>query len=94
MARVEIYTKSWCAFCRRAKKFLAVKGIEFDEVDVTSDRDAETVMVARSGRRSVPQIFIDGRGIGGHDDLLALDGSGELDRLVQGPEATSKTSEE
>lgn len=81
MARVEIYTKSWCVFCRRAKRFLTGKGIAFDEIDVTHDNTAEASMVIRAGRKSVPQIFIDGRSIGGHDDLLALDRSGELDKL-------------
>lgn len=82
MPRIEIYTKTWCGYCRRAKRLLTRKGVAFDEIDVTSDRDIEAQMVTRSGRSTVPQIFIDGRGIGGCDDLVELDKKGELDRLL------------
>ena len=83
MANVEIYTKSWCPFCVRARKFLTAREIPFTEIDVTTDTRRELEMRERSGRRTVPQIFIDGLGIGGSDDLELLDHKGELDILLQ-----------
>ena len=82
MSDVQIYTKAWCPFCVRAKGLLAAKGVEYRETDVTSDLELEREMMERSGRRTVPQIFIDGDGVGGYDDLAALEASGELDRLL------------
>jgi glutaredoxin 3 len=63
---------------------LAKKGVEFTEIDVDEDGKLREEMIARSGRRTVPQIFIGDRHVGGCDDLFALDSSGELDRLIQG----------
>lgn len=80
---VVIYVTSWCGYCERARQIFRRKGIEFDEVDVESSAAARREMVERSGRRSVPQIFIGGRHIGGSDDLLALEASGELDALLR-----------
>lgn len=85
MAKVEIYTKDWCPYSTRAKADLADKGVSFEEIDVTNDPTREQEMVARSERRTVPQIFIDGHHLGGSDDLRTLDASGELDRLLSGP---------
>ena len=82
MAIVRIYTKSWCGYCHRAKSLLERKGAHFDEIDVTFDREREQEMVRLSGRRTVPQIFIDGKPIGGSDDLAALDADGKLDSLL------------
>ena len=82
MAIVRIYTKSWCGYCHRAKSLLERKGASFDEIDVTYDREREQEMVRLSGRRTVPQIFIDGTPIGGSDDLAALDANGKLDSLL------------
>ena len=82
MTNVEIYTKSWCGYSSAAKSFLEARGVPYTEIDVTDDPVTEQVMIEWSGRHTVPQIFIDGRSIGGHDDLVALDASGELDRLL------------
>jgi len=80
---VEIYTKEWCSYCDRAKDLLRAKGVAFTEIDVTGNAANEKAMVARSGGRlTAPQIFIGGAGIGGSDELHALDSSGELDRML------------
>jgi glutaredoxin 3 len=84
MAKVEIYTTMWCPFCHRAKGLLTAKGAPFTEVDVDMTAGARDEMVARSGgRRTVPQIFIDGRHVGGSDDLAALERAGKLDALLK-----------
>ena len=83
MSRVEIYTKDYCPYSKRAKQLLSGKGIEFEEFDVTHDVAGQQEMIERSGRRTVPQIFIDGVHIGGSDDLADYDRSGALDRLLQ-----------
>ena len=82
MKKVEIYTKSYCPYCRRAKELLRIKGIEFIDHDVTADPAREQEMRARSGRTTVPEIFVDDQLIGGCDDLFELDERGELDRLL------------
>jgi glutaredoxin 3 len=83
MAKVEIYTKFLCPYCTRAKKLLAGKGIEVDEHDISMGGPLRAEMLERSGgRMTVPQIFIDGRHIGGSDDLAALDRAGQLDPLL------------
>lgn len=82
MADIQIYTKDWCPYCTRAKALLNAKGLSYREVDVTSDRAAEQEMIARSGLRTVPQIFIDGESVGGYDALATLNMSGELDRRL------------
>jgi len=84
MATVEIYSKSWCPFCLRAKRLLEEKGQEFVEFDVELDADKYDEMLDRSqGRWTVPEIFIDGELIGGFDELRALEASGRLDELLQ-----------
>lgn len=82
MSHVEIYSKDWCPYCDRAKALLADKGVTYAQVDVTDDPLRETEMRERSGRRSVPQIFIDGAHVGGFDNLHALDAAGELDGIL------------
>lgn len=82
MAAVVIYTKSWCPYCHSAKDLLTRKGVAFEEVDVTSDREGEAAMVKRAGRTSVPQIFIGSTHVGGCDDLYALEQAGRLDPLL------------
>ena len=82
MPQVVMYTTSWCPYCRAAKSLFALKKIEFKEVDVTADPKLRTEMERLSGRRTVPQIFINGNSIGGYDDACRLDASGELDRLL------------
>lgn len=83
MAKIEIYTKAFCGFCARAKALLDRKGADFQEIDVTMDRAGFDAMVDRAhGRRTVPQIFIDGKHVGGSDDLAELEAKGELDALL------------
>ena len=82
-ANVEIYTTGYCPYCVRAKQLLDAKGVDFTEIDVTGNDDARIALVEKSGgRRTVPQIFIDGNAIGGYDDLRALEDSGQLDSLL------------
>jgi len=82
MARVEMYTTPSCPFCVRAKRLLTERGIPFEEFDVAGDEALRADVMGRSGRRTVPQIFIDGRSIGGFEELAELDASGELATLV------------
>ena len=83
MKQVEIYTSPICGFCVRAKRLLDAKGVPYTERDVFAEPGARAEMVARAeGRRTVPQIFIDGVGIGGCDELHALERAGELDGLL------------
>jgi glutaredoxin 3 len=86
MPQVEIYTTPICPYCMRAKALLKRKGVAYDEIDVTMVPGARDEMVERSGgRRTVPQIFIGGEGIGGSDELYALDQQGALDKLLAAP---------
>ena len=84
MANVEIYTWSTCPFCIRAKQLLNRKGVEYTEYVIDGDEAARDRMVARgtNGKRSVPQIFINNKHIGGSDDLYGLERQGELDALL------------
>ncbi len=82
MAYIEIYAKDWCGYSQRAKVLLSAKNLGFEEIDVTHDAVGELQMIQRSGRSTVPQLFIDGIHVGGSDELFALDASGELDLLV------------
>lgn len=82
MKTVEIYTKSYCPFCQRAKELLRIKGVPFVEHDVTTDPLREREMRERSGRVTVPEIFVDNVLLGGCDDLFELDEKGELNRLL------------
>ena len=83
MARVEIYTTMWCGYCARARALLQKKGVPFDDIDVESDTSKRDEMMKRAGgRRTVPQIFIDGTHVGGSDELAALDRAGKLDALL------------
>ena len=81
---ITVYVTGWCPYCQRAKGLLTQKNLVFNEIDVDDDAKFRQEMIARSGRRTVPQIFIGDRHVGGCDDLFALEGSGELDRLIQG----------
>lgn len=83
MPRIEIYATRTCPFCKSAKALLDRKGATYEEIDVGVRPDLRTAMTQRAGgRRTVPQIFIDGRHIGGCDDLYALDSDGGLDPLL------------
>jgi len=81
---VTLYVSDWCPYCQRAKGLLAQKNIAFSEINVEEDVKFRDEMIARSNRRTVPQIFLGDKHIGGCDDLYALNDSGELDRLIQG----------
>ena len=80
--KVGIYTAPVCPYCVRAKRLLAERGIEFHEIDVSADAGQRARMVETSGRRTVPQVFIGGRPVGGYDELAALDRSGQLTALL------------
>jgi glutaredoxin 3 len=81
--KVEFYATGWCPYCSRARQLLLAKGVQIEEIDVEARPGAREEMVARSGRRTVPQIFINQTHVGGCDDLLALDQAGGLDPLLQ-----------
>ena len=84
MPEIEIYTQPWCPFCARAVSLLSGKGVAFREIDAPHGTPEREESIRRSGGRStVPQIFIDGRHIGGSDELVALDRAGKLDPLLR-----------
>lgn len=83
MAKIEIYTKATCPFCHRAKALLNSKGVSFQELPIDGDSAKREEMIQRSGRTTVPQVFIDGKHIGGCDDLHALNDAGGLDPLLR-----------
>jgi glutaredoxin 3 len=84
MAEVEIYTQDWCPYCVRAVRLLQKKGVAFREIDAPQGSAARQESIRRSGGvTSVPQIFIDGRHVGGSDDLMALEAAGKLDPLLR-----------
>ena len=84
MPNIEIYISPLCGYCFRAKKLLARKGVEFNEINVLDDAQIHEEMAQRAGGdRKVPQIFIDGEHIGGSDELAALEDSGRLDELLR-----------
>jgi glutaredoxin 3 len=81
---ITMFASGWCPYCERARSLMTKKGLVVSEIDVDEDAKSREEMTARSGRSTVPQIFIGDKHIGGCDDLVALDASGELDRLIQG----------
>ena len=89
MTHVEIYTKSYCPFCKRAKALLDSKGISYHEYEISTDEARAQEMRDRSGRKTVPQVFINYRHIGGSDDLIAAERSGLLDELLGLQQATT-----
>lgn len=88
MADIVIYAKGYCPFCHRAKALLDARGAAYTEIEIAHDRARFAEMVRRSGRRTVPQIFVDGDHVGGWDDLAALEASGALDARLAGAPAT------
>ena len=82
MAKVEMYTKAFCPYCIMAKSLLKKKGVEFIDIPAAMDQAKRAEMNERSGRNTFPQIFIDGKHIGGNDDIQALDRAGKLDPLL------------
>jgi glutaredoxin 3 len=85
MRKVEIYTKGWCPYCHAAKALLDKKGVAYEEIDA-QDAQIQALMIQRAhGRRTVPQIFVGERHLGGYDDIAALERAGKLDPILNGP---------
>ena len=82
MAKVEIFTTKLCPYCYRAKALLKSKGVTYHEVDVSFNPELRRSLLERTGRRTVPQIFINEQSVGGYDDIAALDEEGKLDALL------------
>lgn len=82
--KIEMYVTSWCPYCERARQLLRSKGAAFEEISIEEHPERRAEMIQRSGRRTVPQIFIGSRHIGGSDDLYALEHAGGLDALLAG----------
>jgi glutaredoxin 3 len=86
MAQIEMYSTQTCPYCVSAKAFLEREGLPYREIDVTGDDAARAALVERAaGRRTVPQIFINGKPIGGYTDMVELKRTGEFDKLVAQP---------
>lgn len=81
-AQVKIYTTRYCGYCFAAKRLLNRKQVDYEEIDVTGQRDTRRWLAQETGRTTVPQIFINGRSMGGFDDINALNKRGELDPLL------------
>ena len=82
MASIVMYATQWCPYCEMARTLLREKGQTWTEIDIGAEPPRRAEMIERSGRRSVPQIWIGARHVGGYDDLAALDAAGELDPLL------------
>lgn len=81
--KIEIYSKVWCPYCRRAKAMLKSLGLEYTDYDITDNKELQQEMVERSGKKTIPQIFIDEQKIGGYDSLIELVSSGGLDEMIE-----------
>lgn len=81
--KVVMYATSWCPYCASARQLLVDKGVELEEIDIDAAPAARAQMMSRSGRRTVPQIFIGETYVGGCDDLQDLNAGGGLDKLLQ-----------
>ena len=81
--RIVMYATGWCGFCAQARALLQSKNVPFEEIDVDARPGARAEMITRSGRRTVPQIFIGETHVGGYDDLLDLEAGGGLDPLLK-----------
>ena len=79
---VTMYATNWCPYCERARHVLRTKNVTIEEIDIESSAEKRAEMHTRSGRRSVPQIFIGDHHVGGSDELLALEAAGKLDSLL------------
>ena len=83
MAKVVVYTKENCPYCRMAKELLSSRQVAYEEVRIDLDEDRKEEMIRLSNRRTVPQIFINDQSIGGYDDISTLAKSGKLDGLLK-----------
>jgi glutaredoxin 3 len=81
---IKVYSTDYCGYCRAATALLEQRGLAYTEIDCTGDSAARAQLVEETGRRTVPQIYLDGVPIGGFDELRRLDRSGELERIVAG----------
>ncbi|KTD20566.1 glutaredoxin Grx [Legionella lansingensis] len=84
MADVIMYSTAYCPFCTKARDLLDKKGVTYTDIRVDEEPVKRDEMIAKSGRRTVPQIFINGQHIGGCDDMYALESQGHLDKLLRG----------
>jgi len=84
MARIQIYTKSNCPFCVRAKALLDKKRVSYEEIDAESRAELRNWLAETTGQKTVPQIFVDGKPLGGFSDIDALDKQGRLDAVLAG----------
>lgn len=82
MAKIEVYSSANCAYCVAAKNLLKSKGLDYAEIRIDTDPARREEMLARAQRRTVPQIFVNDRHVGGYDDLVAAERSGELAKLI------------
>ena len=82
MPLIRIYTTPFCGYCRSALRLLQEKGVAFEQIDVTGDREKRAWLRDVSGRHTVPQVFAGERSLGGYTDLLALEAEGELDAVL------------
>jgi glutaredoxin 3 len=85
MARVLLYTSDYCGYCSAAKRFLAERGVAYEEVDLSGDDDGRQALHERTGRTTVPQIFVGDTHVGGFTDMVALDRAGGLQPLLDSP---------
>lgn len=84
MAEVIMYSTAYCPYCMRARQLLESKGVSYTDIRIDDEPDKRDEMIAKSGRHTVPQIFINGQPIGGCDDMYALEHQGRLDELLRG----------
>ncbi|KAA6182690.1 glutaredoxin 3 [Thiohalocapsa marina] len=83
MPIVQMYTTAICPYCVRARRLLEHKGVEYEDIRIDRDREQRKIMIQRSNRTTVPQIFIGEVHVGGYDDMAELDAAGKLDPLLQ-----------
>ncbi len=84
MPKVVVYTKRHCPYCVRAKALLDRKGVAYEEIDAEGDEEIRAWLAEASGQKTVPQVFVNGRSLGGFSDIDALDKAGELDAILRG----------
>jgi glutaredoxin 3 len=82
-AEIVMYSSGWCGYCQRARALLERKGLAYRDIDIEQDAALRAEMITRSGRRSVPQIFIGTRHVGGFEELYALERAGGLDQSLR-----------
>ena len=81
--KVTMYCTDWCPYCIRAEKLLASKGASINKINLDDQPDRRAEMVERTGRKTVPQIYIGDRHVGGHDEIVSLDKNGDLDVFLR-----------